>query len=357
MSANALDTKKLEEFGGQMLALLNNSMLGLMLSIGHRTGLFDKMAELEPSTSDEIADAAGLQERYVREWLGGMVTGGIIDYDGAKKTYALPAEHAAMLTRAAGPDNLALFTQYLACLGKVEDEVVACFSEGGGVPYSSFGDFQKIMADESSQVHDAMLVEAIVPLAAGLPGQLEAGIDVLDVGCGSGHAVNLLAKAYPNSRFTGYDLSEAGIEAGKSESSALKVENTRFEVKDVGTLDESGAYGLITVFDAIHDQADPVGVLARIHECLRPGGTFLCVDIAASSDLADNVDHPIGPMLFTFSTMHCMTVSLARDGAGLGAMWGEERALQMLSEAGFSDVVVHTIEGDIQNNYYIAHKS
>ena len=127
-------------------------------------------------------------------------------------------------------------------------------------------------------------------------------------------------------------------------------------MKYVATLDRSQIYHLATSFDVIHDQADPAGVLRAIHHSLHPGATFLCVDIAASSSLADNVDHPLGPTLYTFSTMHCMTVSLAQGGAGLGTVWGEEKALQMLAEAGFADVTVRRLEGDIQNNYYIASK-
>ncbi len=356
MSTTELDTAKVEEFAGQMVGILNHSMLGLMMSIGHRTQLFDKMAALPPSTSETIAEATGLNERYVREWLGAMVTGSVVEYDPADRTYVLPPEHAAMLTRAAGPDNLAMLTQYISLLGRVEGDVVECFVKGGGVPYASFGDFQKLMAEESGQIHDALLVEAIIPLATGVTERLQGGIDVLDVGCGQGHALNLLGKAFPKSRFTGYDLSSEGITAARAESTTLGTSNTQFKVKDVATLDAPAQYDLVTVFDAIHDQADPTRVLKGIYDCIRPGGVFLCVDIAASSNLADNIEHPIGPMLYTFSTMHCMTVSLAQGGAGLGTMWGEEKAREMLAEAGFSEVAVHKIEGDIQNNYYVSQK-
>ncbi len=342
------------QFADRMLGLVNDAMLGLMVSIGHRTGLFDRMAEHPARTSEEIARAAGLDERYVREWLGAMVTGGIVDYDGTERRYALPRERAASLTRAAGPDNLAVLTQYVALLGGVEDAIVECFRKGGGVPYSSFGRFHELMAEESAQVHDDLLVETIIPLVPGLVGRLEAGIDVLDVGCGQGHAVNLLARAFPGSRFSGFDISRQAIAAAEAESAALGLSNTRFEVRDVAALDGSTRYDLVTAFDAVHDQAHPARVLRGIHDSLRPGGAFLCVDIAASSDLADNVDHPLGPMLYTFSTMHCMTVSLAEGGAGLGTVWGEQRALEMLAEAGFVDVAVEHVDGDIQNNYYVA---
>ncbi len=123
----------------------------------------------------------------------------------------------------------------------------------------------------------------------------------------------------------------------------------------MSTLDSEAAFDFITSFDAIHDQAHPDRVLAGIRRALRPGGVYLCVDIAASSDLAKNLDHPLGPLLYTVSTMHCMTVSLALDGKGLGTVWGTELALSMLDDAGFGRVDVRQVEGDVMNNYYVAY--
>lgn len=147
-----------------------------------------------------------------------------------------------------------------------------------------------------------------------------------------------------------------GVEAARSEARERGISNTRFTVKDAATLDEQERYDLVTAFDAIHDQAEPAVVLKGIHDALRPGGTFMCVDIGASSRLEDNIDHPLGPFLYTISTMHCMTVSLARDGAGLGTMWGEQVATAMLAGAGFDEVKVERLEGDIANVYYVARK-
>jgi SAM-dependent methyltransferase len=192
---------------------------------------------------------------------------------------------------------------------------------------------------------------------AGLGERLQAGIDVADIGCGRGHAINLMAQAFPNSQFKGYDFSEEGIAAGRAEAERMGLSNARFELKDVATLDMSDQYDFVTAFDAIHDQARPAKVLQGIADALRPNGTFLMVDIAASSKVGENLDHMLGPFMYTISCMHCMTVSLALDGEGLGAMWGEQRARQMLADAGFSHVVVKQIESDLFNNYYIASKS
>ncbi|MDQ3507523.1 MAG: class I SAM-dependent methyltransferase [Actinomycetota bacterium] len=347
-----LNEAKTEEFAGKMVGVVNDAMLALMTSIGHRTKLFDAMADLPPSTSEEIAAAANLDERYVREWLGAMTVGGIVEHDADAKTYHLPPEHAACLTRAAGPDNLAGLAQFVSLLGNVEGGIVESFRDGGGVPYSEYARFQELMAEDSAQVYGATLIETTLPLIPGMVERLKSGADALDVGCGAGVAVNLMARAFPNSRFTGYDLSEEGIAAAKAEG----LPNARFEVKDARSLGESGAYDLITAFDVIHDLAHPADVLASIHDALRPGGTFLMVDVAASSHLHENTEHPLGPFLYTVSTMHCMTVSLEQGGDGLGAVWGEQKAREMLAEAGFEHVEVKQVEGDILNNYYIARK-
>ena len=356
MTTQTMDQAKAEAFAGHMVDVLNNASVALMTSIGHQVGLFDTMAGLPPSTCDAIARAAGLRERYVREWLGAMVTGRMVEYDPADRTYALPAEHAAFLTRAAGSNNLAAATQFIPLLAQVEERVIACFRDGGGVPYSAYPRFQRLMAEDSAAVHDAALVDAILPLVPGLVERLRQGIDVADIGCGSGHAINLMAQAFPRSRFTGFDFSGEGIEAGRREARALGLANAAFELRDVTALDLHDRFDLITAFDAIHDQAHPAQVLAGIAGALRRDGVFLMVDIRASSNLEENLDLPLAPFLYTASTLHCMTVSLALAGDGLGTMWGEQTARQMLADAGFMRVEVGQIEGDIFNNYFVATK-
>jgi 2-polyprenyl-3-methyl-5-hydroxy-6-metoxy-1,4-benzoquinol methylase len=356
MTTTELDSGRVEEFAGRMVGVLNSSMLGLMTSVGHRTGLFDTLAELPPSTSAQVAKAAGLDERYVREWLNAMTAGRFVEYDPADRTYVLPAEHAVSLTRAAGPGNLANMTQLTSLVGGVEDEIVECFKFGGGVPYSRFPKFQELMGEMSAQVHDAALIDGELTLVDGLIDRLRQGIDVCDVGCGQGHAINLMAREFPNSRFTGLDFSEEGIAAGQQEAAALGLGNVTFEVKDAATLDGSTQYDFITVFDAIHDQAKPDVVLKGIADSLKPGGVFLCVDIAGSSNVEDNLEHPMAPMLYSVSTFHCMTVSLALDGAGLGTMWGEQKANEMFRQAGFTTVETTRIPEDILNVYYVCRK-
>ncbi|MDQ3531586.1 MAG: class I SAM-dependent methyltransferase [Actinomycetota bacterium] len=357
MAVRAFDEAKSEAFAGSMLEVLNGAAIALMTSIGHRVGLFDAMADQPPATSHEIAQRAGLTERYVREWLGAMVTGRVVEYRPEDETYSLPPEHAAWLTRAAGLDNLALQAQYVPLLANIEDPLIDSFRNGGGVPYSAYPRFQLLMAEESGAVHDAALIDTILPLVPGLPGRLQTGIEAADVGCGRGHAVNLMAQAFANSHFTGFDFSEEGIAAAGAEAEALGLTNAEFEDRDVSNLEANGRFDLITAFDAIHDQAHPAEVLAGIADALQPNGVFLMVDIGASSKLDENMDRPLAPFLYTVSCMHCMTVSLALDGAGLGTMWGEQKALEMLADAGFTQVEIKHVEGDLFNNYYVATKS
>ncbi|MBD3274991.1 MAG: methyltransferase domain-containing protein [Candidatus Marinimicrobia bacterium] len=353
-----LNTKRVEAFEGELVDTLNKGASALMISIGHRTGLFDTLSDLEPSNSSEIAHAAGLNERYVREWLGAMSANGVVKIAGSNgdTKYYLPGEHAALLTRKHPEDNMALFAQYIGLLGQVENQIVEHFQLGGGVPYSAFDGFHRVLAEESSLTVVAALVEHILPLIPGIFEQLDRGIDVLDVGCGSGHALNLLAEKYPNSRFTGYDLNKEPLELAISEAVDKGLTNVRFIQKDLTDFYLEDEFHLVTAFDAIHDQARPDKVLAGIHKVLSRGGTFLMQDIAGSSEQVNNLDHPLGPLMYTISTMHCMTVSLAAGGMGLGTMWGEEKAVEMLGDAGFSDIRVERLEHDFQNVYYVLRK-
>lgn len=345
-----------EQFTERFLSMLNSASTMLMVSIGHQVKLFDIMAELPYSTSQEIANKSKLNERYIREWLGAMVTSKIVLFNGENNTYYLPKEHAAILTRAASPDNLAVFAQYIPLLGSVEKNIINSFKHGGGVPYSEFDDFHRVMSEDSGQTVLAALDDHLLPLIPGIKEKLTEGIKVADVGCGRGLALIKLAKSYPASYFVGYDFSEEAIEFAKTEAENNKLPNIRFEVRDAAKLNEFEEYDLITTFDAIHDQKEPLTVIKQIYQALKPNGVYFMQDIHGSGDLVEDINHPIGPLLYTVSAMHCMTVSLAVDGAGLGTMWGVPMAKEYLKEAGFSRTRTELLDHDIQNIYYINEK-
>jgi 2-polyprenyl-3-methyl-5-hydroxy-6-metoxy-1,4-benzoquinol methylase len=350
------DAERAARFEARFVDVLNSGALCLMTSVGHRTGLFDTMATLPPSSAVQIAKAAALNERYVREWLGAMVAAGVVDLDPDVGLYILPAEHGSMLTRKSPAQNLGVFAQYIPLLGAVEDDIVECFRKGGGVPYGRFTRFHEVMAEDSGQSVLPALRDHILPLVPDLVDRLESGIDVLDVGCGRGKALILMAGMFPNSRFMGFDLSSEAINWGRETAERHGVINLGFEVRDLSDFHETAprnGFDLITTFDAIHDQAKPMNVLKGIRRAIKPDGVFLAQDIKGSCHHHLNVDHPIGTLLYTLSCMHCMTVSLAQGGDGLGAMWGRETAERFFLEAGFSTVEVHELSHDIQNNYYV----
>lgn len=352
----AFDQARAEAFAERLLGTLNGGALCLMTSVGHRTGLFDTMAGLPAATPAEIAGRAGLNERYVREWLGAMTTGGVVETDAASGTFRLPDEHAAFLTRAASPNNMAAFGQYIAVLGSVEDDIVRCFREGGGVPYGRFTRFHEVMAEESGQTVLPALQDHILPLVPGLTERLTRGIRVLDVGCGRGKALNLMASWFPASRFVGYDLSEEAVSYARAEAAERGNRNIDFVLRDLSDFDrtaEDGQFDLVTTFDAVHDQAKPLAVVTGIRRSLAPGGVYLAQDINGSTHVHGNLDHPIAPLIYTISCMHCMTVSLAQGGDGLGAMWGREQAVELFHAAGFGEVSVHELPHDAQNCYYV----
>jgi SAM-dependent methyltransferase len=349
-----LDASAIEAFSQRLLTCYNDAAVALMISVGHRTRLFDVMAGMDPATSQEIADEAGLSERYVREWLAALTTGGIIEFNPATHRYWLPAERAACLTRQATPNNLASVAQWFAVLGGVEDQVVDAFRHGRGVPYSAYGRFHDVMAEESGQTVVAGLDDFILPLVPCLEDRLDEGIDVADVGCGRGKALLHLAKRFPRSRFTGVDVSQEATAAATAEAAELGLRNITFRRQDAAQWDDRQAFDLVLAFDAIHDQPAPGQVLENIRRALRPTGIFLMQDIAAATCLHDNRNHPVGRFVYTISCRHCMSVSLAGGGPGLGAAWGKELALSMLEDAGFEQVRVEQLPHDIMNYYYIA---
>jgi len=350
-----LDPARIEAFAGQLLSTYTHSVVTLLVDLVSRTGLLDALAGGE-GTSGELAERAGLVERYVRECLGGLVTAGVVAYSPTTATYALPPEHAVCLT-GPGALNLAPISRITALLGRHVSAVADAFRTGGGVSYDEFRpELTDVLDAVSRGMVDGQLLDGLLPLIEGLRERLAAGARVADVGCGTGHAVNVLARAYPHAQVTGYDIAADAISRARGEAATWGLTNASFEVCDAARLPLDPPFAAVLAFDAIHDQADPAGVLARVHDALEPGGVFAMLDIKAASALEDNVGNPLAPWLYGISTLHCLTVSLAAGGAGLGAVWGEQRAQQMLAEAGFVDVTLHDVPDDPLDSLYVALK-
>ena len=351
----ALDDNRQAEFESRFIRALNEGGMLQLASLGHRTGLFNHMADGEPVTSNELSRRSNLKERYVREWLGGLTVSGIVEHDVDTMTYRLPPEHASLLTDD-GDANLAVAAQFIPLLGQVEDDVFDSFKHGKGVPYARYLRFHEVMAEDSGQTVLPALFDAILPLAPELTARLESGIRALDLGCGRGLALMKMAERYPASRFEGYDLSQGATAWAREHASERGLNNVTFETRDLTDFDvtaEAEAFDFVTTFDAIHDQAKPLNLLQGIRRTLKPDGVYLAQDIHSSSHHHHDREHPLGPLLYTISIMHCMSVSLAQDGEGLGAMWGRERARDYFTRAGFSSIEVHQLPHDIQNDYWV----
>jgi len=335
---------------------LNNGFVSLMISIGHRTHLFDTMASLPPSTSNDIAVAAGLTERYVREWLAAMTMARIVQYDVRTGTFFLPIEYAAVLSRGAGTGNLAPAAQMLALLADAEDLVVAGFHGGGGVMPEAYERLHNLLAEEKRQHLDEEYAEALLELMPGIDMRLAAGGCVLDAGCGDGAVLTILARMFPRSAFRGYDISHELIDRANERVEEAGLQNIEFAVGDIASLDEPRSYDLVLALESIHEQAFPRLVLRNIANALKRDGLFLMQEVAASSHLARNAENPYAPMLYALSVMHAVPVALAQDGEALGRMWGEERARQMLAEAGFTKTRFDGIASDPLRYYCVAGK-
>lgn len=347
-----IDPAAVGEFAGRVFAHATGGAITLLVDVGHRAGLFEAAAGAGPLTSSELTDRITGSERHVREWLGGVTTAGIFTYDPATQTYELPAVHAAVLTGATS-SNIAPMLSGLALLGNHVPAVSRTLVEGGGIPYSAYRPaFTTCMDQIMRRVYDDALLDGYIGQVPGLPELLVEGSRVADIGCGTGHTTNLLARAFPHSTFVGIDLADDAIELARAEALQWDLQNVTFEIGDVAEL--TGPYDVVVAFDCIHDQARPADVLAAVRRALSPDGVFAAVDVAAESHLEDNLDNPLVPYFFTTSLFHCMQVSLAEGGTGLGTCWGRQTAVRMLEEAGFDDVaIVETPPSDPMNAIFV----
>jgi ubiquinone/menaquinone biosynthesis C-methylase UbiE len=345
-----------------MMDVLNAGAVNLALAIGYRTGLLDVLDSFDgPRPLAVIAETAGLSARYVLEWLGIVTSAGIVELTEAngEPLYFMPEEHGDVLTRRAGSSNLGVYTQEIPLLTTLALEpVLEGFHTGKGIGYGRYPSFQAFMSGLAEAKHQQVLIDQFLPGVdkGRMVERLRRGIRVCDLGCGEGVATILMAEAFANSRFIGLDINRDALSKATELAVRKSLENVRFLEMDAAALaatpELSQSFDYVTAFDSIHDQTRPLEALRGVRSILAPGGVFSMVDIAARTNLKDNLDHPMAPFLYTVSLMHCMPVGLADGGAGLGMMWGREQAEALLLEAGFKQVEVLEMEHDPFNLHY-----
>jgi SAM-dependent methyltransferase len=352
------ETKAFDEaVAGEFLGKALNDMAGAMTvwqcALGDRLGLFKDLAANGPATSEELAKRCGVNERYAREWLGAMGAAGYLTFD-PQKSYTLPPEHALVLAQEAGPMFFGGFYEQMIAMADIVEPLIDAFRNGGGVPQSAYGaTCWSALERGTASWFENLLVPVWIPAVPEVEAALQRGIDVLDVGCGAGRALIKLAEAYPNSRYVGYDSFPTQIERAEAAAVAAGVgDKISFSVVD-GAKGLGGTYDLITTFDVIHDSADPLGLVAAIHDALRPDGHYLCLDINCSDKPEENVG-PLATILFGASIFYCMTTSLAQGGAGLGTLGLNQTKMRELAEAaGFSSVDLAPIDNPFNVLYVL----
>jgi SAM-dependent methyltransferase len=351
-TTQAVDEAKVEEFVGKVLTDVSGLTTTVLASIGDRLGLWKSLAAQGPATSTELAERAGINERYAREWLGGMASAGYLDYDPATESFTLPPEHAAALAQEGGAVFFGGAYQMVLGMLSTYDGVVDAFKTGGGVHQSAYdNDMWDGMERFTLGWFNNHLVQEWIPLLPGIQEKLEQGVDVADVGTGRGWAPIRLAEAFPNSRYVGYDVFEPTIERARANAREAGVaDRVRFEHLDASKgLPEK--YDIITTFDVVHDAVDPRGLLRTIRESLETDGTYVCLDINCSDKLEENAG-PLGAFFHGASVLYCMTTSLANDGEGLGTLGLHPPKLsELAAEAGFSDVWQAPMENPFNNLY------
>jgi SAM-dependent methyltransferase len=334
-----IDDAKMNQFIGQMLGDLGGAASVALVRIGDALGLYKALHAKGPMTAAELAAATGLHQRYLREWLSHQAASNYLAYDRATETFALPPEQAMVFAIDDSPVNLIGAFDLMTALLAGQDKVESAFRSGGGV---AWGDHSACMFCSVARFfrpsYHHHLVGHWLPALEGVVAKLERGARVADVGCGHGWSTVLMAKAFPNSRFVGYDFHARSVENAVAHAEEHRVAgNTRFDVataKDFPGKD----FDLVTCFDCLHDMGDPAGAAAHIRQSLKPDGTWMIVEPMAGDHLEDNLN-PVGRLYYGGSTMICLPTSLSQEvGAGLGAQAGEARLREVIEAGGFRHV-------------------
>ena len=334
-----IDQTKLQAFGGQMVNDLAAAYSGVMANIGHKLGLYRAMAGAGPMTSTELADKTGTLERYVREWLNNQAAGGYVAYEPATRSYTLPDEHALMLADADSERFIAPAFDVVSSIWHDEDMVAEAFRSGRGIGWHEH-DGRLFCGVEAffRPGYKANLTTTWIPALTGVEKKLRAGGHVADIGCGHGASTVIMAQAYPNSTFRGFDYHEGSIETARQRAAEAGVaDRVSFDVATAKTYD-GGDYDLVCFMDCFHDLGDPLGAAEHTRRRLARGGTILMVEPFANDKVEDNLN-PVGRLYYAASTALCTPNSLSQEvGLALGAQAGEARLSDVLREAGFGHI-------------------
>ncbi|BCA53774.1 Methyltransferase type 11 [Nitrospira sp. KM1] len=332
-----IDQDKLNNFLGKAIVDIAAAWSANMVLLGDKLGLYKAMADLGPVTSAELAAATETAERYIREWLGNQAAGGYVTYDPATGRYTLPSEQAAALANEDSPYFLPGAFQGIAAAFAANPKIEQRFRTGKGLGWEEH-DHQLFegTARFFRPNYVGNLVSNWIPSLDGVEAKLKSGIRVADVGCGFGASTILMAQAYPNSTFIGFDYHQPSIEAARRQAKGAGVLNATFEVAKSTDYSGSG-YGLVTHFDCLHDMGDPVGAAARVKQTLSSDGTWMIVEPFAGDKVEDNLN-PVGRVFYAASTMVCVPASLHYNGPALGAQAGEARLREVIMKGGFTRV-------------------
>lgn len=354
-TTSAPTMEEVMEFAFKVVNELGAAMAAPHIYIGDQLGLFKTLAGSGPLTADQLATETGLQERYLREWSAAMAASGYLDYDATARTFNLPPAKAAVLADDDSPVFVGGFAQMLPDHYKVIPGVMRAFREGGGVPYAEFTDDTFVGTERFFRPgYINFMVSDWIP-AIGIADRLTQGAKVADVGCGRGQAICTLAKAFPKSRFFGFDNHAPGIEGARRNARNAGVEtNTTFEVRPSTELPQSGDFDSICTLDSLHDMVDPHGAGRSIYGALKPGGLWFIIEPNVSDNLEENLN-PVGRVFYSVSMLQCMTASLAHGGTGYGACMGPAKVRRVAEEAGFKSFERLPIENPF-NQYFVARK-
>ena len=332
----SINEAKLQEFLGHVVSDLSASYAGVMVSLGDKLGLYKAMAGAGPITSADLAAKSGCAERYVREWLNSQAAGGYVQYHAATNMYELPDEHAMVLAESDSPAFFPPAWDVAASMWLDEGKAIEAFKTGKGVPWHDHHErlFCGVAAFFRSSYRGS-LVQSWIPALSGVDEKLKAGAKVADVGCGHGHSTLLMAKAYPNSRFWGFDSHNGSITTARELAQSQGLTRTvSFENATAKSLPPEG-FDLICFFDCLHDMGDPVGAAKHALKALAKDGTVMLVEPFANDQVQDNLN-PIGRLYYSASTTLCCAHSLSENvGLALGAQAGEAQLEAVFKEAGY----------------------